>query len=218
MRGSARRVLRHLWLAVVFVAGTTGLFFLSHGASALERLSLATAFVGLGFLGATLLVGPLNERLGRPNPVSTNLRRDIGMWAAFGGVIHTVAGLQVHMKGDIARYFLPDPAMRRSISKGTIAFLSANYTGLGATLLLLVLLAISNDVALRTLGVSRWKRIQRLNYLLFALVVVHGALYLVVDKSSWRIVLPFVAIVAIILEVQFAGRAARRRSTRVASD
>jgi sulfoxide reductase heme-binding subunit YedZ len=211
MRGSARRVVRHLWLAALFAIGTSGLFFLSHGAPPAERLSRATAFAGLAFLGATLMVGPLNERLGRPNPVSTNLRRDIGIWAAIGGVIHTIAGLQVHMKGDIVRYFVPDPATGLHISKGVIAFLSANYTGLGATLLLLVLLAISNDIALRTLGVTRWKRIQRLNYLLFALVVVHGMLYVAVDKSGWMIVAPFIAIVVAVLEVQLSGRAARRR-------
>lgn len=211
MRGSARRLIRHLSLAAVFALGTIGLFILSRGPSAVQRLSLATAFVGLAFLGATLMVGPVNERLRRPNPVSTNLRRDIGIWAAVGGVIHTIVGLQVHMKGDILRYFMPDP-VSASLSKGTLAFLSANYTGLGAAVLLLVLLSISNNVALRTLGTARWKRIQRLNYLLFALVVVHGALYLLVDKSRWMIVVPFVAIVAIVVEVQLSGRVARQAS------
>ncbi len=215
MRGSARRIVRHLWLAALFAVATTSLFLLSRDGSAAAGLSLATAFVGLAFLGATLMVGPLNERLGRPNPVSTNLRRDIGIWAAIGGVIHTVAGLQVHMKGDIVRYFIPDLATGHFISKGVVAFLSANYTGLGATLLLLVLLAISNDVALRTIGVTRWKRIQRLNYLLFALVVVHGILYIVVDKSGWLIVVPFIAIVAVVVEVQTSGRRARKTSRPV---
>lgn len=185
------------------------LFLVAPEGAAAKKLSLATAFVGLAFLGVTLLIGPLRERRGRPNPLSTNLRRDIGIWAAIGGIVHTVVGLQVHMKGDVARYFLPGPADTGPVSKSMMAFLAANYTGLGATLLLVVLLAISNDLSLRALGAARWKRIQRFNYLLFALVAVHGALYVAVDKPAWVVTAAFAAIVVFISAAQISGRTAR---------
>jgi len=178
-----------------------------------QRLSLATAYVGLAFLAATLVVGPLNERRQRAHPVSTNLRRDIGIWAAMGGIVHTIVGFQVHMGGEIVRYFVPD-AGAIAASKSAIAFLLANYTGLGATLLLVVLLAISNDLALRKLGPGPWKRIQRLNYVLFGLVVAHGVLYLAVDKASWVLIVPFMLLVVLVSQIQMQGRLSRARRRR----
>ena len=200
VRAASRRIVRHLALAALFAVGTLVLYAIVRDAPPLQRLSIATAYAGLGFLAASLLVGPFNERRGRPNPVSTNLRRDIGIWAAIGGVAHTVFGLQVHMRGEITRYFIPDGGL--AISKSTLAFLTANYTGLAATLILAVLLAISNDVAVGTLGTTRWKRVQRWNSLLFALVAAHGALYLTVDKASWILVVPFILVVALVAQVR----------------
>src|SRR5687768_6144159 len=205
-------MLRNAWLALLSFGGTSVLYLAIDGPP-VQRLSVATAYVGLALLAATLLVGPLRERMGRSNPVSVNLRRDIGIWAAFGGLVHTVVGLQVHMRGEIVRYFLPDAAMG-GVTRSAIAFLAANYTGLVATMLLLLLLAISNDVALRALGTARWKRIQRLNYLLFALVVTHGVLYLAVDRASWVLIVAFVLIVAITCQIQLQGRRSRERLTR----
>lgn len=187
-------------LAALFAGGTVVLYAIVGDASPMQRLSVATAYAALGFLAATLLVGPFNERRGRPNPVSTNLRRDIGIWTALGGMAHTIFGLQVHMRGEIARYFLPHAGP--ALSKSTLAFLAANYTGLAATLLLVMLLAISNDVALRTLGTTRWKRIQRWNSLLFALVAAHGALYLAIDRASWLLIVPFILIVALVAQIR----------------
>jgi methionine sulfoxide reductase heme-binding subunit len=50
----------------------------------------------------------------------------------------------------------------------------ANYTGLAATLLLVFLVALSNDFSLKRLSAPWWKRLQRWNNALFALVLVHG--------------------------------------------
>jgi sulfoxide reductase heme-binding subunit YedZ len=189
-------------LAGLFAAGTLVLYAITSDAPPVQRLSIATAYAGLGFLAATLLIGPFNELRGQPNPASTNLRRDIGIWAAIGGITHTVFGLQVHMRGEIARYFIPDA--ERAVSKNALAFLTANYTGLAATVLLALLLGISNDVALRTLGTPRWKRIQRWNSLLFALVAAHGALYLAVEKASWILVVPFVLVIALVAPIRIS--------------
>jgi len=210
MWGVSRRVARNVSLAALFSGAVLVLYVLSDAGPPVQRLSVATAYVALVFLAATLVVGPLNVRRGRANPVSTTLRRDLGIWAAIGGILHTVFGFQVHMRGDIVRYFVPATGAR-SLSKGTFAFLSANYTGLGATLVFALLLAISNDVALRGLGTTRWKRIQRFNYLLFALVVAHGALYLVVDRASLVRIVPFVVLVAFVAQLQIQGRLSKVR-------
>jgi sulfoxide reductase heme-binding subunit YedZ len=191
-------------LAGIFAGGTLALYVTAADGPPAQRLSIATAYLALAFLATTLVLGPLNYRRGRANPVSTSLRRDIGIWAAAGGILHTLIGLQVHMGGDFIRYFVPD-AGPRGLSRSIIAFLAANYIGLLATVILALLLAISNDLALRTLGTARWKRMQRLNYLLFALVVVHGALYLAVDRASLIRIVPFVVITSFAATIQIQG-------------
>jgi DMSO/TMAO reductase YedYZ heme-binding membrane subunit len=57
------------------------------------------------------------------------------------------------------------------------AFGIANWTGLAALVIAAGLLALSSDAALRRLGAKSWKRLQRCNYALFALVVVHAIFY-----------------------------------------
>jgi DMSO/TMAO reductase YedYZ heme-binding membrane subunit len=52
-----------------------------------------------------------------------------------------------------------------------------NWTGLAATIIVVGLLATSNDLALRKLKAKVWKNLQRLNYALFGLVIAHAILY-----------------------------------------
>lgn len=47
-----------------------------------KRLTVATGYVATGPLGLTLLIGPANLLLRRRNPISSYLRRDVGMWTA----------------------------------------------------------------------------------------------------------------------------------------
>jgi D-apiose dehydrogenase len=75
-------------------------------ASVPRRISIATAYVSVIFLAAALIIGPLNTLLGVSNPLSSYLRRDIGITAGMFAIAHTVAGLQVHMGGDFVQYFL----------------------------------------------------------------------------------------------------------------
>jgi sulfoxide reductase heme-binding subunit YedZ len=209
VRQSSRRVVRHVALAGIFGGGAFALYAGAADGPPAQRLSIATAYLALVFLSTTLLLGPFNHRSGRANPVSTNLRRDIGIWTAIGGIVHTIVGLQVHMGGDVIRYFVPGHG--RGFSKSTMAFLAANYTGIIATAIVALLLAISNDRALRALGTTRWKRIQRLNYLLFALVAVHGALYLAVERASLIRIVPFVIITGFAATIQIQGRISKAR-------
>jgi hypothetical protein len=59
----------------------------------------------------------------------------------------------------------------------TDSFGLGNWTGLAATAIVVGLLAISSDRALRGLEAGAWKWLQRLNYALFALVVAHAIYY-----------------------------------------
>src|SRR5262245_22510912 len=69
-------------------------------------LSMATAYTGTLLLGVTLVLGVLKVLRGELSPVSTDWRRDVGIWAALFGLAHLVIGLQVHAPGRMQTYFV----------------------------------------------------------------------------------------------------------------
>jgi len=82
-----RRLARHhLPLALLSAASIAIMDRFLQSDDPIWRLSMATAYVALGLLAATLAIGPLNILRRRPNPVSTDLRRDIGIWAGLIGI------------------------------------------------------------------------------------------------------------------------------------
>lgn len=141
------------------------------------RFTTATGYIALGLLGLTLLIGPANLLLHRRAPISSYLARDVGMWAALVSLIHVIAGFFVHGP--------PAPLIERirfyffalDGSPLTNSFGWGNWTGLAATVIVVGLLAISSDLALRKLKAKRWKNLQRLNYVLFVLVIAHAIFY-----------------------------------------
>lgn len=163
---------------------------------------MASAYVALVYVAISLALGPYRVWRKLPNPVSFDLRRDIGIWAGMLVVLHTIVGLTVHLRGRMWMYFLKNPYPPR-IQFSVFGF--ANYVGAVATLLFLLLLLISNDLALRTLGTSRWKSIQRWSYLASALTVIHGFAYQFIEKrEAWWIVL-LIACVVPAAYIQIAG-------------
>jgi sulfoxide reductase heme-binding subunit YedZ len=178
-----------------------------------DRLSKATAYVGLLYLAATLIIGPLNVLRGAPNPLSTYVRRDFGIIAGVLALVHTVVGLQVHMRGDFIQYFF----YRTSAGIGTMRFDDfgiANHLGLIAALIILVLLCISNNLSIRRLGATRWKGIQKWNYIGAVLVIVHGLLYQLIEHRVLAFVAYVLGVAAIAAVVQFLG--VRRRGEQMA--
>jgi sulfoxide reductase heme-binding subunit YedZ len=143
----------------------------------MARFTTATGYIGLGLLGLTLLIGPANLLLRRRLPISTYLTRDVGIWAAIVSVIHVAIGLFVHGP--------PAPLIQRILfyffapngTPLTNDFGWGNWTGLAATVIVVGLLAISSDAALRKLKARHWKNLQRLNYALFGLVIAHAIFY-----------------------------------------
>ena len=174
-----------------------------------RRLTTATGYVSLGLLVITLVLGPINLLRQRGKPVSNYLRRDVGIWTAIFGLAHVVISFQVHRAGDVLGYFVEDGRLLLD------SFGLANYTGLAATAILAGLAALSNDAVLRRLKAKPWKRLQRLNYALFALVVAHALLYGALGRPTS----PFTLLLGVSVAIVFAGQAAgvwlwRRRSDR----
>lgn len=181
---------------------------------AVQRFSLASAYVALALLAVSLVIGPYNVLRGRPNPVSSSFRRDVGIWSALIGIAHVVAGIQVHLVGRPWLYFLYDRSDGHRVPIRHDLFGLANYSGLGATVLLALLLCLSNDRMLRQLGTRRWKRIQRYNYATFALVVVHAAAFQVIETRGALLVALCSAMILATLVFQAAGYRSRRQTER----
>lgn len=198
-----RRSLRHIVLALVSALVIYLLFGSLDSKDVLFKLSMATAYVSLLWLVVSLGIGPWNLLRRRPNPISSYLRRDFGIWAGIIAVIHVVVGLQVHMGGRIWVYFFyPEP---HTIPLRHDLFGLTNYAGLAATLILLLLLTISNNRSLRAVGATRWKSLQRWNYAVAILTVLHGIVYQWLEKRQIGFVLLYGAIVLAGVLIQFIG-------------
>ena len=209
-----RRLARHhLPLALGTAIGLALTYSLVHSPNPVFRWSMATAYVGLALLGATLSTGPLNIIRGRPNPVSTDLRRDVGIWAGVLAVAHFLIGWQVHMPHRYL-YWLQEVKGSTALRPRTDLFGFANYTGLAAVIIAVLLLALSNDYFLRRLQPERWKRLQRWNYALFALVLIHGIAFQVIEtrKAPFVIALSLLAMASLVLQLQ--GYRRRRAASR----
>ncbi|HEY5084349.1 MAG TPA: hypothetical protein VII48_07510, partial [Rhizomicrobium sp.] len=176
------------------------------------RLSFATAYPALGLMAAVLLFGPVKVLTGQRLAVSMDLRRDVGIWAGITGVVHAGIGQCVHLRGKPWLYYLYDPAREKHLLPVRHdLFGLANYSGLIATLVLLALLATSNDAMLRKLGTPKWKQLQRWNYLCLGLSGIHPFAYQEgVESQTWPFLSLAVAAVAITIVLQLAGWHSRK--------
>lgn len=198
-------MIQQLCIGAISGVLTVGLFVAVDAKDSTFRWSMATAYVGLALIGLSLIIGPINVLRGHHNPLNASLRRDIGIWGGIAGLVHTVVGLQVHMAGRFWIYFLYPREESHLIPFRYDLFGLANYSGLGVSLVLVLLLSLSNNAALTRLGSQRWKSLQRWNYAGFALLIMHGAVYQLVEKRTVGFVLVFAAAVLLVGALQAAG-------------
>lgn len=197
-----RRLKRHGALLVIAAATIYLAYLATPPPDVRHRFSMATAYAGLAFLATSLALGPWNVLTRRANPVSFDLRRDVGIWTGVLAILHTAIGLTVHLRGRMWMYFLKqlDPPKLQ-----TSRFGFANFVGLGAALLFLMLLAISNDVSVRSMGTRRWKSLQRWSYIVVVLTVAHGIAYQLIEKRHLAWVLVFAILTIAIVTIQLLG-------------
>jgi methionine sulfoxide reductase heme-binding subunit len=209
-----RRLLsHHLILLLATALAVFSLYVTRPYPDVITRLSFSTAYPALVLLVITLWIGPWNLLRRKRTPVSSDLRRDIGIWAGILGILHTGIGFCVHLRGRPWLYFVYQRSEGHTFPMRHDIFGFANYTGLIATIVLLLLFVTSNDYALRRLGTPRWKQLQRWNYVLFLFAFLHTFAYQTMEKQH----APFVATVAvcgaITLSLQAIGYRRRRIDT-----
>lgn len=206
-----RLLIHHFPLFVVSGLCVFLLYVTRPYADIVTKISFSTAYPALVLLSITLLVGPWNLLRGKRTPISSDLRRDIGIWAGILALIHTAIGQNVHLRGRPWLYYVYGNQGHHSFPIRHDLFGFANYTGLISALIVLALLATSNNYSLRALGTPSWKQLQRWNYAAFALMAAHALGYQVNESQK----APFVAIVAASLAITIVLQAAgfRRRRT-----
>ncbi len=178
-----------------------------------EFFVIVPGYLCLILAGVSLLIGPLSLLRRRRNPVNIDVRRDIGIWSGIMGCLHVLLVLRGRIHdGLILLYFLREGP--RGYTPLATVFGLSNDAGLLATLLLLLLLAISNHASLRYLKGKRWKLLQRLTYLLMPLLLVHTFGYQYLNLRGPLFVWGVIVLSTGIVACQFMGIAltlARRK-------
>lgn len=226
---SARRVVTHFGLALVTGAALALSTGYPRAETVVQAATIGLGYLSLALIAATLLVGPFALWRRPRNPVNLSLRRDVGIWAGITGLAHVALGLQVHFGGDAIHYFVRPIVREWYFAVGdeeryfdvvtgwaprTDWFGVANWVGAVATAVLLLLLLLSNDLALRGLRGRRWKALQRFNYLLVLLVLIHTVAYQLVVERELVFSLAVVALTSVVLAGQLIGVARYRRGRR----
>lgn len=204
-----RRLLHHIVIGVGSIALTIAFMHLFPKRDFISQVSIGTAYPALFLTAAALLLGPFNVLWRKPNPASFDLRRDLGIWAGILALVHTGVGLNVHLRGKMWLYFVDTHyQLRRD------AFGFGNYIGAVAAIVFLLLLALSNDLSLRKLGIDRWKSLQRWAYAGIALTAAHAIAYQHVEKRITPFRLVLYLLLGILLTCQAAGVLKKRTSIR----
>ncbi len=217
LRDARRRLTRHYLplVAASLLLGWMIWLLLPARRDLVWKSSMVTAYLGLGGLAATLIVGPVRAFAGRRTPVSLDLRRDLGIWSGVLGLAHVGIGWNVHLRGRPWLYLVYPRGSHHWVPVRHDLFGFANETGLAAAILIVVLLATSNDWALRRYKAAGWKRIQRWSYPLLALTVLHGWLFQRIENRMWSWVAVFLALGMVAAGVQLAGVWRRHRAPSV---
>jgi len=213
-----KRSFRHAILAgatamLLLVAIATG-----PGPAWLDRLSIVTAYLCMGYLSLALIIGPKQAiQSGKPT-VNSLLRRDLGIWGALMGFGHFFLAMVLSMNNEYLNLFvyvdeLPFSAEGRYLlySWGTIA-------GFVVCVLFILLVALSNDRSMRLLGPRWWKRLQRLAYVAFFLTVLHAFAFQILESRQVLLIAVVATVVALIFIAQLVGIAAVRKAADTGRD
>lgn len=176
--------IRHLIVASVGLL-IAYLFWLTRGNWDSEmRMWKAIGNASLVLLYGTLAVGPL-ARLRMPGGALVRYRREMGIWFAMFGLVHTVLILNGWTRWDFQRFlgyeFVPELGRFVRLESG---FGLANLMGIVSGLIALTLVATSTDWAIQKLGGRAWKFLHQGVYVIFWLVVLHTVYFLFIHYTE----------------------------------
>jgi methionine sulfoxide reductase heme-binding subunit len=177
--------------------------FRSQPLTTIPFITYTSGYLSIFLIALSMLLGPVNLILKQKNPISSYIRRDIGIFGGILGIVHSAVGLFMHFTGKPWLYFVKEVEDGFSIRFGNFGL--ANYTGLLGVLILIFLLVISNDYFLVKYKAVKWKNLQRFTYLLFILVIAHSVFYRLNAEKEDLILYLYLPLFLVILIFQFIG-------------
>ena len=115
-------------------------------------------------------------------------------------------------------YYVYEKAQQHLVPLRHDMFGFSNDTGLLAGLMLLALLATSNDASLRKIGQPGWKSLQRWNYACFGLTVAHTFGYLLgIESLKWASIATASLCTLLAILLQYQGWRRQRSLERAAN-
>jgi sulfoxide reductase heme-binding subunit YedZ len=206
------RILKHyLVLSVIIIISAICLYIFRGKRDTITFIAWSSGYISFVLLALSLITGSVNILMKRSSPVSTYFRRDLGIMAGTLAILHSVSGLFVHLRGKMWMYFLNKSHSGYSLRFDDFGI--ANYTGLIAAILILILILTSNDRVMIRLTQGRWKNIQRLSYLMFIMVLIHAYFYWVGGRNTDILILFYVPLILIVISMQSAGMIIRKHRT-----
>jgi len=179
------RLRTHTILAVVSISVLLAAAVIGEPAAAVDQVSLASAYLFLFLISVVLLLGPLRTLQTGRVMINQTLRRDIAIWCALMGLVHLLAGSVESMTPVYLDVFVNHAVNPPSASTREGLFFWSAIAGFIIGLLLIVLLALSNNWSLKLIGQRWWKRLHRLSYIVFILTVLHGFAFQVLESRFW---------------------------------
>jgi len=192
--------------------------------SEMHRYNRALGDLSLLLVALAMALGPLS-RLSSARIFRKILpyRRELGIYAVFAAIIHTIIILLGWVELDFARLFgfefHPQLESYVMVQHG---FALGNIVGIVALLYGIVLAATSNDFSQNRLGPSVWKYVQQGTYVLWWLSVLHTAYFLFfhfldfhrrTPEPNWA-QWPFIGLVSAVLLLQTAATIKTWRAQR----
>ncbi|MEX2594117.1 MAG: hypothetical protein WD426_15190 [Anditalea sp.] len=201
--------IHYLPMTVISIISSYVFYELWDTMPAVPFITYASGYIGIFLLALSLLLGPLNLILNRKNPISTYLRRDMGIFGGILALVHSVIGLFMHFIGKPWLYFVEEVAQGYAIRFGVFGI--ANHTGLLGALIIILLLAISNDYSLRKLKAGKWKNLQRFTYLMFVFAILHSIFYRINADKEDLIMYLYIPLFMVVLVFQIIGMRLKMR-------
>lgn len=204
----------HGILAVANTAILVAAWYMGDRDSALDRVSLVSAYVFWFLISFVLLIGPARAiRTGRPT-INHTLRRDVAIWSAVLGLVHLFAGAAQSMTPMYLDHYVAQSANGPSAATRETFFFWSTITGFIVGLMLILLLTLSSNWSMKLIGQRWWKRLHRISYVAFGLTLVHGLGFQVLESRSWTGYALVVATTLIVCIAQLRGlRAVSSRHT-----
>jgi DMSO/TMAO reductase YedYZ heme-binding membrane subunit len=132
------------------------------------------------------------------------------------GLVHLVAGAAESMTPVYLHAFVTHAVNPPSATIREAFFFWSAIVGFIIGLLLLVLLALSNNWSMTLIGQRWWKRLHRLSYIVFTLTILHGLGFQVLESRWWvgYGLVGALALAVYIAQIRGIQAIARRRSGR----